>query len=279
MAKAGTDFEVFTKILYEEILNQQDLKNLKVEHNIKLKGLSQQEHQIDVYWEFEIAGTVHKVAVECKDYKNQVSIGKIRDFSAILDDIGGIKGIFVTKKGYQSGAIKFAQAKKIDLKIIKDENITQNDFKGSGLVTSIRFRSTALMIDNVNFVIEYDKEFLFKDNATKVIQIEISCTNDEIYITNSKKEKIFSLYELEKQLPREPSNTKNLKFTKDLTDNTYFLEYPNRKHELKVNKIHYLYDTVSYKNEYTIEAKATAKAIIRDLIKDTCEVIGIKKIP
>ena len=42
----------------------------------KIQGISGCEHQIDVYWEFIIAGIRHRVAVECKNYSDSVSCQK-----------------------------------------------------------------------------------------------------------------------------------------------------------------------------------------------------------
>ena len=71
------------------------------------------DHQIDLYWEFSTAGILHRVAVECKDYNRNVSKERIAAFRAVLDDIGGIRGIYATKIGYQSGAKEFAKQHKI----------------------------------------------------------------------------------------------------------------------------------------------------------------------
>ena len=107
----NTQYELLAKAVYEEILQSQGFDTVSVEHDVKLEGSSGQKHQIDVYWQFVVAGVKHQVAVECKNYASSVSVGKIRDFSAALDDIGNIQGIFITKKDYQKGAKNFAEHK------------------------------------------------------------------------------------------------------------------------------------------------------------------------
>ena len=74
------EYEKFTQEVYQELVNTDVVKTTEVKHNIKLTGKSGQEHQIDVYWEYEIAGVGHKVAIECKNYNSAVPIGKVRDF-------------------------------------------------------------------------------------------------------------------------------------------------------------------------------------------------------
>ena len=76
---------------------------------MKLVGTGGVAHQIDIYWEFKHAGTVYKTAIECKDYKNSVSMDKISAFHSVLEDLGGVVGIFAAKNGFQSGAIKLAK--------------------------------------------------------------------------------------------------------------------------------------------------------------------------
>lgn len=278
MAKPGTEFELFSKELYEELLGQHDLKNLKVEHDISLKGATGQLHQIDVYWEFLIGGIIHKVAVECKDYTKTVSVGRIRDFAAALDDIGGIKGIFLTTVGYQAGAKKFAIGKGIALKTVKKEAITIDDFKGSGLITEVHASITALMIENVVPSFEFDLPYILAHVEEDKVQIDMACTDDKVLILDKDKQPLFSLYEFTQSAPNEPTDTQGLVFEKDLSEDLHFLDFPNNTLPLKLNSIKITYDTISSNEQHIITAKATAKAIIRDILDGTCEVIGVKRL-
>lgn len=106
---SSKDFELFTKRIYQRLVNNDVLKPITVQHNVKLKGKSGCEHQIDVFWEYEIAGNMHRVAVECKYYNSLVPIGKVRDFFGLLQDLNDVRGIMVSRKGYQEGARKFAK--------------------------------------------------------------------------------------------------------------------------------------------------------------------------
>lgn len=98
---ANIEYEKFTQEIYQELVNADVLKATRVQHNVKLKSKSGQEHQIDVYWEYEIAGVRHRVAIECKNYNRNVEIGKVRDFYGVLSDLNNVAGIMVTKVGYQ----------------------------------------------------------------------------------------------------------------------------------------------------------------------------------
>jgi hypothetical protein len=90
-----------------------------VQHNVKLRGKSGLNHQIDVYWEYEKNGEEHRVAIECKNYSYGVSIGKVRDFYGVISDLDNVKGIMVTTVGYQKGAKQFADHYGISLKELR----------------------------------------------------------------------------------------------------------------------------------------------------------------
>lgn len=115
--KNGTRYELLTQQVYQVLLEcEWPGKNICVQHDVKLKGTSGQEHQIDVYWEYEFAGITNKVAIECKEYSKPLPIGKVRDFYGVLTDLKDVKGIMVTSNGYQKGAKDYAQTYGINLK-------------------------------------------------------------------------------------------------------------------------------------------------------------------
>jgi predicted helicase len=124
----GTEYEQFVQDVYQAIVSAEGVENIKVEHNIQLEGNSGCEHQIDVYWEFRLAGQTYKTAIECKAYNQSVSIGKIRDFYGVLVDVPGLTGIFATLVGYQSGAKKYAEHYGISLKELREP--TDADWQG-----------------------------------------------------------------------------------------------------------------------------------------------------
>lgn len=65
----SSKYELFTQQVYQILLNAEwPGKNICVHHDVKLTGTSGLKHQIDVYWEYELAGIKNRVAIECKDY-------------------------------------------------------------------------------------------------------------------------------------------------------------------------------------------------------------------
>ena len=115
----NTEYEKFTRELCERLALYKGLLSSSVQHNVKLKGKSGFEHQVDVLWEYEKDGEVHRVAIECKNYNQKIPIGRVRDFFGVLYDIGNIKGIMACKEGYQDGAKKFADYYGISLKELR----------------------------------------------------------------------------------------------------------------------------------------------------------------
>jgi hypothetical protein len=110
-----TEYELFVREFHEKLLKQEGFEQIEVKHNVKQKGKSGNNNQIDVYWEVVIAGVTQKFCVECKHWKNRVKKSDIGSFISTINDIGGARGIYVTTKGFQLGAIKLAEDNQIIL--------------------------------------------------------------------------------------------------------------------------------------------------------------------
>lgn len=264
MAKPGTDFELFVKSIYEEILEQDDIENVQVEHDVKILGKSGQSHQIDVYWEFKSAGVTHRVAVECKEYKNTVSVGKIRDFYGALDDIGNINGIFVTTKGYQKGAITFAEHKGIALKTVQEP--TQEDIDSFQGIKTISLNINAVCIGNISMTPVLDVQWVIDNTDFKEgDSFSFNAPNNEVRVLDSNFNSLGTILEFENRLPREPENTIGLSHQYDFEDG--FIHIPKSgKPPLKVNALKFSYDTYTISTTNEINFKLMAEAVLKDII-------------
>lgn len=147
---ANTEYELFTREVYRQLSAYHHTCFTKVQHNIKLKGRSGCEHQIDVYWEYKKDGITHRFAIECKNYKNSISISKVRDFFGVLNDIGNIQGIIVTKVGYQKGAKQYAKEYGISLKELRSPN------DGETIIGNIDLR---LHVDKTSMLFRVDEQW------------------------------------------------------------------------------------------------------------------------
>lgn len=264
MASNGTDFELLVKAIYEEILLLDDYKTIAVKHNVNIKGKSSQLHQIDVYWEFEIAGVIHKVAVECKEYKNNVSVGKVRDFYGAIEDIGNINGIFVTTKGYQSGAITYAKHKNISLKTVNEP--TQEDIDSHQGIKTIIFNINAMCLENVQILPKLNFEWLKNNtNLKEGDEIRLSAFNNEIKIMDSNFNSLGTILDFQNKLPRKPENTEGL--IHNITFDDAYMHIPNSKYPpLKIDELNFKYDTYTINTEQELHFKLLAEAVIKDII-------------
>lgn len=127
-ANSGIPYETLTQQIFQQILNQDGVKTINVQHDITLDGKTA-THQIDVYWEFEVTGIVYKTIVQAKDWARPVDQGELLKFKAVLDDLPDQpRGIFVSRSGYQSGAMEFAKKQGIPLYELRKP--TNEDWKG-----------------------------------------------------------------------------------------------------------------------------------------------------
>lgn len=261
MENINTEYELLTKDIYEVLIKNEGL-TIEVKHNLEIQGKAF-KHQIDVYWEYIIAGITHKVAIECKNYNSNVSVAKVRDFFGVLTDIGNINGIMVSKIGFQKGAKEFAEYYGINLRELRKP--TDKDWKGriktiqldlNMITTNVKNRKFNLdekwIRENIKF--KDEKEFLFK----------LSGLTDEIWIYNGKGEKITNMYELENKLPQNWKTEKNLTYIKEFDDGYFQTEkYGN----IKINNIEFLYDVNSGESKpIIIDGTESAKAILKDAI-------------
>ena len=207
------DYELLTQRIFQNILNHEGVNNIEVKHNVVLKGLKGQ-HQIDVYWRFELSGVEYQTAIECKNYSSPVKCNDIRAFESALDDIQNINGIFVAKSGYQSGAIEYAINSKIKILELreqvdgdwitneKDEN---GDFislmKEISIIGHILSPPTNLKLD-----IEWDMEWLKKNTILQEGEKFSFCIDGETHIIDDKGNLINSIDYYYRKLKRKPIN-------------------------------------------------------------------------
>lgn len=118
MLKTWNDLESYTQYVYSTLLNPRD-NGVEVSRNVVLKGLKG-EYQIDVFYQFENAGFIHRVAIECKYHNRPLARDTIMPFCNKITDIGNIIGVIVSKSGYQSGAKEYAEKHGITLLTTED---------------------------------------------------------------------------------------------------------------------------------------------------------------
>lgn len=113
------EFEDHVREVYQTLL---DLKGEKVlvARDVTIRGGKGQDHQIDVYYEFELTGLRHQVAIECKNMKRPLDKDRVMAFCAKVNDCPGVRGCIVAAHGYQSGARQFAEDNGITALVLSD---------------------------------------------------------------------------------------------------------------------------------------------------------------
>jgi len=122
MVNTGKKLEDYAQYVYSRLLELNDYENTLVSTKVTIKGQSGATNEFDVYYQFTHLNIECRVAIECKDWRNKVSIKEIRDFSAKLQDVGmgNIIGIMISKVGFQSGTKTFAESNGIKLMMVDE---------------------------------------------------------------------------------------------------------------------------------------------------------------
>lgn len=263
------EYELLTKSIYEALLHN-DGVTAEVKHNVILNGKAT-KHQIDVYWEYKIADTLFRVAIECKNYNSRVTIGKVRDFHGVLNDIGNIQGIMVSKKGFQNGAKKYAELYGINLKEIREPE--DADWKGriKTIVMKLHMITTHIRERKINI----DEQWMRKNNALSKdteIRLCINDTTDNIWLVDDLGNKISNIHQLDEKLPTKMKAAENI-IHKYEFDNAFLLNAEGRK--FKVSSIEYTYDVrESIMPDMVIDGTQAAKAIIKDALNGTIKFVN-----
>lgn len=273
------EYEKITQEIYQELVNADVLKTTDVQHNIKLKGRSGQEHQIDVYWEYEIAGTKQKVAIECKNYNKTVGIGKVRDFYGVLYDLNNVAGIMVTKIGYQKGAKEYASEYGISLKELRAPNpgeaiIGEVEMNFDISVRRCLFLVNADYAETDKFSVTKYKHFLdwmsLNNESSWASSTHVPLELVERNIVNSNGVTIVTLEKIEEELPKDSDSDIVFKY-EDAYVNT-------RWGKIKINEIKYEYEYKNEKKIIAIDAQDFVKAILKDALNGEIKLIANKEV-
>lgn len=130
------DFEDHVRQVYQTLL---DLKGEKVlvARDVTIGGRTNIKHQIDVYYEFELTGLRHQVAIECKNMQRPLDKDRVLAFYAKVNDCPGVRGCIVAANGYQSGAQQFAEDNGITA-------LTLDDLPSIGRLLGMRLEMVAI---------------------------------------------------------------------------------------------------------------------------------------
>jgi hypothetical protein len=259
----SVEYERLVRDVYQAIQQTEGLDTTKLLHNQRIQGKSGLRHQVDIYWELKIDGNMSRVAIECKHYSRRVDIGKVRDFLGVLHDIGDIRGILVTKVGFESGAITFADHYGIQLKEVRFPQ--QQDWHGrlKDVPLEIKAFKPIILCRNIT----PDTQWLLQERKVNPQDRFVSFSvakdfEDHINIYNELGEKVSDFFEMRRDLPHQFLEEQGLRHTYSFA-NGYIDS--NEFGRIKISRIEFVYDVVAATVEATTEGDEIARAIIRDV--------------
>lgn len=115
----GEKLEKHVQQVYTFLLNMKD-EGVIVGHDVQIIDKMGRPHQVDVFYQFEKAGIIHKVAIECKDHGRPICNGLVAQFYGKLANAGDIRKVMVSRLGYQKMAKEIAEDNDVLLLTIDD---------------------------------------------------------------------------------------------------------------------------------------------------------------
>ncbi len=270
MAKAGENYELLTKQIFETALTQDQVKNLQVLHNTSIAGRSTR-HQIDVYWEFESAGLPYRTIVQCKDWHSAVDQAAMLTFAAVLDDIPGQpRGIFIARSGYQAGARDVAAQRGIVLYTLRTP--TALDF--TNRIRHVTINATPFIPAVSPPIFEWDREWYADELRRRdlpsdtTLNITVTGRPDELYLYDASGIRRCSLHDVARSLLPEPGvELPTSRLTKVFDEPAYFpINGVEGWARLKVRAIAY---DISVVQGSTITTISSVDDVIAYLLEDT----------
>ena len=253
----GTAYELFVQEVYQALLAAEDVETIDVQHNITLAGNSGCEHQIDVYWEFKLAGQLYRTAVECKAFDKSVDVGRVRDFYGVIVDVPNLNGVFATLVGYQRGAKLFAKHYGISLREVR----APTDEDWAGRVRRIHIRLHVVMPKITAFQPRISPAFLqtLGPDASKVVELGFSTDDDIIFDPGGTP--VASYEALRQGLPTTGQTA---------SGQQHFVPFPNHTLRMsgetfEIDGVDITYDVETEIQEMAIDGAELAKAIVKDV--------------
>lgn len=266
--KTGKPYEKLAQRVFDWILNQDEVKNIRVEQGITVQGKTT-KHKVDVYWEFEKGGIKYQTIVQTKDWGSNVDQGELLEFKGVLDDIPGQpKGVFVTRTGYQKGAFEFAKKNGINLYVLREP--TEEDWRGR--VRDIFITLYAFLPHSEKVEIIHDEDWLRKEAARRGIRknnLEVSFAGltDEIFLEDESRNRLGSIYDIINSLyPKGMGTLKATKKSRHFEEPTFIITNNPDIPRVKINEVKATVSVSVDKREIKVEGKRIISVILRDVI-------------
>ncbi len=194
--KKGDDYENFVATVYNAILVAEQrttgMKPILLKKKHKITSRDTTSAEIDIYWEYTMAGITQKVAIECKNHSKPIDLPKIRDFANKIEGLSGIKGVMVTPVGFTPQVITKANFHHIDLIVIREPKPT--DWEQDALTKIEIIGNFILPLKVLNIELAINSEWASSQGYTDTIQLIGS--DNEMIIEDKDSDFKYSIYEL-----------------------------------------------------------------------------------
>lgn len=259
MAKnTGKEYEKLTQYIFDQIVNQQQVNTIDVQHDVLLQGKST-SHQIDVYWKFEVGGEEYSTIVQAKDWKNKVPQKEMLAFNDIIRDLPyGTKGIFVSQAGYQKGAIDVAKANGITIYELRPP--ISSDWDGYIKTINISIEMKHPVYENIE--ISIDEEWLKEHTEIQMgNRLHFCCAGDD-FLYNENNVPYITFKDLIMFLVNK--NPNDVKYVEHTFDKDTFAVIENKHVKIKCIKGNFGYSFSS--DSIVIDAEDFVGAVLKNVV-------------
>jgi hypothetical protein len=138
--QASARYEEFVAGLARTLLRNRNASEVRCGLRNQLVGSSGVRHQLDVSFVDRSSSPHTLVVVECKYLRQPVKLAHVKVLKATIDDLAGtniaVKGILVSLRGAQRGAIDYAKHYDIGLQLLSDGSFYRFKYADLELVAS-----------------------------------------------------------------------------------------------------------------------------------------------
>ncbi len=111
--KSGEFFESYIAYMYSCLLSEFG-EAVKVKKDVIVMDGVGSRYQIDIVCEYEVARIKQRIAVECKDTERPTERDEVIAFAGKLSFMANTTGMFVSRSGFQQGALEYLDKHGID---------------------------------------------------------------------------------------------------------------------------------------------------------------------
>jgi hypothetical protein len=261
----GKPYELLTQSIFNSIINSDPTlaKTIDVQHDVTLQG-NNNTHQIDVYWEFEVGGIKYRTLIQAKDKKRKVEQSQMETFQSVLADLPGSTGIFVTRTGFQEGALRLANAIGVKTYVLREPK--DNDWDGYIKVVNIQLHFTSLIVRNLQLIVDgnWAVQNGIMENFHKKWKPSLMTVMDSANAETTFDKILLGICEKNKEEP--------IEYEHKFDDNTY-LRYPDGS-KIKVLGIKGIFGTRELVSGMEIDAGDLIGHILKDVTSGEVMMFG-----